>query len=100
METLRHHVPDARVDTQALWLCCCKLVSFVWPREGPVTGLNGPPAPTEHDSFRQLMPQACLVPVPATSARQVVRRVLGLEEHVQRRRLTPCKLGPEGSLLQ
>lgn len=46
------------------------------------------------------MPQACLVPVPATSARQVVRRVLGLEEHVQRRQLTPCKLGPEGSLLQ
>lgn len=56
-------------------LCCWELVPFVWPQKGPVTGLNGPPAPTEHDSFRQIVPRACLVPVLATSAGQVVRRV-------------------------
>ena len=53
------------------------LVPFVWSQKGLVTGLNGPPAPAEHDSFRRLVPQACLVPVLATSAGQVVRRFLG-----------------------
>lgn len=77
-----------------LTVCCWELVPFVWPQKGPVTGLNGPPAPTEHDSFRQLMPQACLVPVLATSAEQVVRRVQGLGGTCPEAPADPLPAGP------
>lgn len=73
---------------------------FVWPQNSPVTGLNGPPAPTKHDSFRQIVPQACLVPVLATSAGQVVRRVPGLGRTCPGAPADPSQLGPEGSLQQ
>lgn len=52
--------------------------AFCLAPEGPCHRPEWTPCPTEHDSFRQLMPQAGLVPVLATSAGQVVRRVLGL----------------------
>lgn len=53
-----------------------------------------------NDSSRQIVPRACLVPVLATSAGQVVRRVLAWAERVPGRRPTPSQLGPEGSLWQ
>lgn len=71
----RKHTPRR---TAILTVCRREPVSFVSPQKGPVTGLKGPPAPAEHDSFRQLLPQARLVPVLATSAGQVVRSILGL----------------------
>lgn len=79
-------------------LRCWEPVPFVWPQKGPVTGLNGPPAPTQHDSFRQIVPRACLVAVPATRAGQVVRGVPAWAEHVPGRLPPPpSQLGPEGS---
>lgn len=97
---IQTHTDSLTPTRTLLTLCCWELVPFVWPQKGPVTGLNGPPAPAEQDSFRQLMPQACLVPVLATSAEQVVRRVPGLGKTCPGRPLTPSPLGPEGSLQQ
>ena len=70
------------------------LVPFVWSQKGLVTGLNGPPAPAEHDSFRRLVPQACLVPVLATSAGQVVRRDLGPDGTCPGAPTDPLPAGP------
>lgn len=86
---IQTHTDSLTPTRTLLTLCCWELVPFVWPQKGPVTGLNGPPAPAEQDSFRQLMPQACLVPVLATSAEQVVRRVPGLGKTCPGRPLTP-----------
>lgn len=66
--------------------------------EGPCHRPEWTPCPpTEHDSFRRIVPQACLVPAPATSAGQVVRRVPAWAERVPGRLPTRSQLGPEGS---
>ena len=70
------------------------LVPFVWSQKGLVTGLNGPPAPAEHDSFRRLVTQACLVPVLATSAGQVVRRDPGPDGTYPGAPTDPLPAGP------
>lgn len=94
-DACKHMHPHARTHTHTgtLTCCCWELVPFVWP-------LNGPPATMEHDSFRRLMPQACLVPVLATSAGQVVRRVPGLGGTCPGAPLTPpswARKAPTGS---
>lgn len=70
------------------------LVPFVWSQKGLVTGLNGPPAPAERDSFRRLVPQACLVLVLATSAGQVVRRDPGPDGTYPGAPTDPLPAGP------
>lgn len=83
---------QTRSPAGTLALCCWELVLCVCPQKDPVTGLNGPPAPRQ-----SMTAPGRLVPAPATSAGQVVRRVPAWAERVPGRLPTRSQLGPEGS---